>query len=527
MEGFTDSALEQALIGWAKLLKNVSYYPDGHPALNTAIHQSVELFRTVLMRDGAPLVLTVKRRQFLVDNHPLISNNPLPPNVAGRLFAHKIKTLTLLPDLVDRHLLILCRTIVSEPATVVAEGGVQELLEQQQVTTIWTNELDLGTIQARREAMENSQNGSGSGSSQQAAEHITGEGQLLDAPEASLQQVIDKLQEILLAPAKDKEMPFLHGLRQLTQALQRLMGEGQHQQALQILKQLDVWIENPQTDARYVRVMRQAVSSLVGHPLVDVLIDNARTPQDQHFAMRIIMDLPALQVGSLLLQRLGEELDNKLRKFISQLLVAMGEQVFPLLIDSLSDERWFVTRNAITILSESRNPELSEHFIPYLDHPDGRVAKEAIRALARIKTEQARQALMDKLESRDYEFPNQIILALGAQADPAAVAPLVRIARQRDTFLNQKSQVRDAILALSEIATTECSPALIALVERGKWIKRKEYNEIRCQAAAAMGTLRDADSLAALQRAAESSNQQLASPARQAEPVSPGPQRHS
>nr|WP_320114154.1 HEAT repeat domain-containing protein [uncultured Desulfuromonas sp.] len=517
MEGFTDNALEQALIGWAKLLKNVSYYPDGHPSLNNAVHHSVELFRTVLAQSDAPLVLTVKRRQFLIDNHPLISNHPLPPDVANRLFAHKIKALTFLPDLVDRHLLSLCRIITNEPATVIAEGGVQDLLEKQQVTTIWTNELDLGAINARREAMEKEHHtGTNPGNEAGSSGHNNSPGQLLESPEVSLQQVMDKLQEILLAPTKETEMPFLHGLRQLTQALQRLMGEGHHQQALQILKQLDVWIQNPQTDARYVRVLRQAVASLIGHPLVDLLIDNAKTRQEQHFVMRIIMDLPAQQVGSLLIQRLSEELDNKLRKFLSQLLVAMGEQVFPLLIDCLSDDRWFVTRNAITILSESRSEELTEQFIPFLDHPDGRVAKEAIRALARIKTEQASQALIAQLENNDYEFPNQVILALGAQADPAAVPPLVRIARQRDPFLNQKSQVRDAILALSEIASPDCSQTLIDLVERGKLVKRKEYNEIRCQAAAAMGNLSDPESLAALQRASESSNQKLASTARQA-----------
>ena len=516
MEGFTDSALEQALIGWAKLLKNVSYYPDGHPALNNAIHQSVLQFRTFLSREQAPLVLSIKRQQFLVDDHPLISNNPLPATLAGRLFAHKIKTLTFLEDLVDRHLLALCRIIVGEPATVLAEGGVQELLEQQQVTTIWINELDLSAIQAQRETLEEVISGTGANQRKSASGVKDGQGQLLDTPEASIQHVLDQLQLILMSPGKDKEMPFLHGLRQLTQALQRLMGEGQNQQALQILKQLDIWIQNPQTNDRYVRVLRQAVASLIGPQVVDLLVDNAKSPPQQHFATRVIMLLPPSQAGALLIHRLSEELDNKLRKFISQLLVTMGEGVYPLLIDSLTDERWFVTRNAITILSESRNPQLTEEFIPYLDHPDGRVAKEAIRALARIKTEQAGQALINKLETKDYDYPNQIILALGAQAAPAAVPPLVRIAGQRDTFLNQKTQVRDAILALSEIGTQECSHALIELVERGKWIKRKEYNEIRCQAAAALGNLSDNDSLAALQKACDSSNQQLASVARQA-----------
>ena len=124
-------------------------------------------------------------------------------------------------------------------------------------------------------------------------------------------------------------------------------------------------------------------------------------------------------------------------------------------------------------------------FIPFLDYPDGRVAKEAIRALARVKTTEATQTLITQLESPNYEFPNQIILALGAQADSAAVPTLIKIACQRDPFLNHKSQVRDAIMALSEIGTAEYSQALIELLQRGKWVKRKQYNEIRCQAATA------------------------------------------
>ena len=517
MEGFTDTDLEQALIGWAKLLKNVSYYPNGHPALNDAVKQAVELFLAVLERDNKALALGIKRQQFLVNDHPLLTKNPLPPEVAGRLFAHKIKLLTFLPDLVDRHLLTLCRIITSEPSVIKEQGGVQEQLEQQQVTTIWTNEFDLSAIHSRRKAIEQNSSGSAEKSSAPTSgAHGGSAGQLLDSPEASLEQVMYRLQEILLAPSKATETPFLHGLRQLTQSLQRLMGGGQRQKALPILKQLDIWIQNPQSDPRYVRVLRQAVASLASQPLVDLLIDNAKTSQEQHFATRVIMELPTEQIGSLLIQRLSEELDHKLRKFLSQLLVTMGETVFPMLIDSLMDDRWFVTRNAIAILSESRNPQLTEQFIPYLDHPDGRVAKESIRALARIRTEEASQALIAKLESDAYDFPNQIILALGAQADPAAVPPLVRIACQRDTFLNQKSQVRDAILALSEIGTLECSQALIELMERGKLVKRKEYNEIRCQAAAALGNLKDAESLAALQRACQSSNQQLASTARQA-----------
>ena len=157
MEGFSDTALENTLIGFAKLLRNVSYYPDGHPALNIAIQNSLDLFSTVLQRDGQPIVLMVRRQQFLVNDQPLLSKSPLPTSLAERLFAHKVKLLTILPDLIDRHLLAVARISSNEPATVSAQGGVQELLEQQHVSTLWTNELDLAAIRSRKHSMEEQQ----------------------------------------------------------------------------------------------------------------------------------------------------------------------------------------------------------------------------------------------------------------------------------------------------------------------------------------------------------------------------------
>ena len=310
-------------------------------------------------------------------------------------------------------------------------------------------------------------------------------------------------------------MAEMSGLKQLIQALQAALDSGDQKQAICILQHLDNWIQNPSSPQNYVTVLKQAVQSLSGRPLIDLVMDNAKTAAQQGLARRIITLLND-DIHAILIDRLGNEIDNKLRKFISQLLVNVGQRAFPPLIESLADERWFVVRNAVTILSESRSEQLIPEFVKQLNHPDGRVVNETIRALGRIKVNRSSQALLDQLESKQCDFPEQIILALGALADPISLQPLLGIATQHDPLLNEKALIKVAIMALGEIHDETSCPPLVHLMQRFKLFKRNEYNEIRCQAASALGHFNDAASLNALKKTSNSPQRNLATAARQA-----------
>ena len=515
MESIYDPTIEHALIGLTKLLKNVSYYPDGHPSLNFAINQGLQLFSAVTSRDQEALVLSVSRQGFAINEHPLEIKNPLPKNLAQQLFSHKIKILTILPGLVDRHLLAFARLLNSEPSVIVAQGGAQDLLDRQQVSTIAINELNLTSVLSRQQALERDQPTHFSTASNNATGGAFNNSPQPSAQQASLNELMQRLDKILRAPGKKHETAFLQGLKQLTQTLQPMLSSGDQKLAFSVLQQLDNWIQNPLSPQRYITVLKQAVKSLRGRPLLDLLMDNAKMASMQGLTRRILA-LLGDDIATILVDRLGNEIDHKVRKFISQLLVNMGQQAFPPLINSLDDERWFVVRNAVTILSESRCEQLIPEFAKQLNHPDGRVVNETIRALGRIKVNRSSQELLNQLESDQCDFPNQIILALGALADPIAVPPLLRIATQRDPLLNEKPLIKVAIMALGEINDETSARPLIHLLQRFKLLKRKEYNEIRCQAASALGHFNDLDSLKALEKASDSSQRNLATAARQA-----------
>jgi hypothetical protein len=513
MKTTLDQTVENALIGFAKLLKSVSYYPDGHPSLNGAINQSLELFSAATSREQTALTLTVSRQGFLFKETLLSFKSPLPKALAERLFFHKIKTITILPDLIDRHLLTFARTLCSEPVAVTARGGIHEILDQQRVSTIAVNELNLASILNRKKILE--QHGDGDDKNQHGASAKSNSSPELSAQEISLNALLRRLDEILRSPSRKNESPFLHGLKQLIQSLQQSLARGERPQTVRIIQHIDAWIQNPASPKRYVTVLKQAVRSISGKPVIDLLIDNATDTKGQNLAQHIITHFDDT-LPKLLVNRLTEEIDHKLRKFLSQQLIDLGKQAFPALIKTLEDERWFVVRNSVAILSESRCEQLIPAFVVHFNHPDGRVVNEAIRALARINAQESSQALINHLKSGCCDFPNQVILALGALGDKVCTPDLLRIAAQRDTFLHEKPTTKVAIMALSEIADPKSAPTLIHLLQKIKFIKRKEYTEIRCQAALALGRFDDDKSLAVLKKYAKSSQRNLSSAARQA-----------
>ncbi|OEU72687.1 MAG: hypothetical protein BA874_04810 [Desulfuromonadales bacterium C00003068] len=513
MKTTLDQTVENALIGFAKLLKSVSYYPDGHPSLNGAINQSLELFSQITSREQTALTLAVSRQGFSFKETLLLFKSPLPKTLAERLFFHKIKTVTILPDLIDRHLLTFARTLCSEPVAVTAQGGIHEILDQQRVSTIAVNELNLDSILNRKKTLEKNDGGDDINRHNTSAE--SNSSPEISPQEVSLNALLRRLDEILQTPSQKNEGPFLHGLRQLIQSLQQFLARGERHQTVHIIQHIDSWIQNPSAPKRYVTVLSQAVRSISGKPVIDVLIDNATDTKGQNLAQHIISHFND-SLPELLVNRLTEEIDHKLRKFLSQQLIDLGEQAFPALIESLEDERWFVVRNSVAILSENRCEKLIPAFVSHLNHGDGRVVNEAIRALARINAQESSQALISHLKSGVCDFPNQVILALGALGDPICTPELLRIANQRDMYLHEKATTKVAIMALSEIADPESAPSLIHLLQKVKFVKRKEYTEIRCQAALALGRFDDEKSLAVLKKYAKSSQRNLSSAARQA-----------
>ena len=136
-----------------KALKTIGFYPDGHPLRRESLRQAHRSMTGIL--DGKELALVIARSGFTTnDGGAPVENTPMVLSLAKELFLRRTQRLTFLPDLTLEDLTTFLGALTIEPQRMAGGNGVEELLRTQGVRTIWTNEISLSSIWAKREAME-------------------------------------------------------------------------------------------------------------------------------------------------------------------------------------------------------------------------------------------------------------------------------------------------------------------------------------------------------------------------------------
>jgi HEAT repeat protein len=78
---------------------------------------------------------------------------------------------------------------------------------------------------------------------------------------------------------------------------------------------------------------------------------------------------------------LSDEVSASNRLALLRMLSRIGPAAIELALQRLTDDRWFVVRNACKLLAELKDPYLIEHVSPLLSHTDERVQKAAVLAI--------------------------------------------------------------------------------------------------------------------------------------------------
>lgn len=177
------------------------------------------------------------------------------------------------------------------------------------------------------------------------------------------------------------------------------------------------------------------------------------------------------------------------RKLLNEVLARSGTVALPIVNEYLSDERWFVVRNAVYILGEIRSQESLAELALLLQHDEIRVRRETIRALTKIGGKRAIKILLQTALANDQELRRQAILSLGAMRATTAAPTLLTLLRQKDWSQRGIDLKKDTIRALGEIHAPEAVPELLKIVKKRRWLHRQLNDELRVAAAAALGDI--------------------------------------
>ena len=513
--------LANALRNLVKLIKAVQYYPPGHPTLKAAVEEALQGFAPMLA-GGANLTCTVRKEGFFLNEKPVGSQNPVLTKLAPYLFARRIQSLMVLPDLNSHDLRSFARCLTIEPSEIHKLGGIQEVLLKARVSTIWVNEMDLTKILARKEEIEAEKRAHPGEDVEVDDDQTAGsEREGMSAEERNLARIIQDLRQETL----DQRYRVL--LQELIPLIHLNLTEEARPLVLEALTLLGSSAGDPRQSNTRREYSLHALNQLATEDILDYLVEILCSPTGEEdlreheddlreLVLEILISLQGKLVIWRLMSHLAEESDGRVRKILTEAIIRQGQAAVPVLLEYLEDERWFVVRNAVAILGEIRDQEATGQLRDLLRHRDVRVRRETIRSLTKIGGQSAVGILLRTVEEADPELRRQALLSLGAMKSPAAVPTLLRLVGESDPMLKNVELKKDAIKALGDIGSTEATALLLTILGHRRFWRRSIHDELRAAAAQALGEIGDPRALAALTKASQNRSNDVARAATQA-----------
>lgn len=149
---------------------------------------------------------------------------------------------------------------------------------------------------------------------------------------------------------------------------------------------------------------RTLARELTSPPVAEVLTSRLRAAVRDE-ARRGELVAAAGHLGPTYARALKEALevaeDRSVRRVLLDALVEAAPSAPQVLADMVQDHRWFVVRNAATILGEIKDPEAVQHLTAVLAHSHPRVRREAVMALARVGGVDGSQLILGMLDDPD------------------------------------------------------------------------------------------------------------------------------
>jgi len=501
--------LPVALRGLIKLIKAVQYYPPSHPTLLAAVRECRENFAP-LLTTGDGCTFTIRKEGFFLGEEPVARQNPILGNLAPFLFARRIHTLLLLPDLSGEDLRNFARCLTLEPRELLKLGGIQEVMANTRISTIWVNEVDLSKIFARKQEIEaEKQAHPGRDEENPFGQEVGGEASpaAARAEERNLARVLQDLQQEIA----DQRYQAL--LQELTPLIHLNLTGSALPLVLDALTLLAGNARAPKLSEARREASTEALIQVASEELLDYLLailcsksgpdEEALDEDDKERVLEILDALQSRPTVAKLMDHLASASDGRVRKILTRALLRQGPAAMPLLTEYLEDERWIVVRNAVAILGELRDPEATPSLQPLLKHKDLRVRRETIRSLTKIGGPAAVDILLQAVAAGDQLLRRQALLSLGAMKNPAAVPTLLELVAEADPLQKRVEVKKEALKALGEIGADQAVPLLVKILGQRRFWRWSRHNEVRATAALALGEIGATAALAPLQAATE------------------------
>lgn len=180
-----------------------------------------------------------------------------------------------------------------------------------------------------------------------------------------------------------------------------------------------------------------------------------------------------------LLDRMAEEENMSLRRFMMDRVQSFGEAARPHLLARLSDQRWYVLRNILLMLRSVATSDDVEQLRPLLRNSNQRVRQEALKLLLCLGDPVAQRQLLRDIDSTDRETQLNAI-SMADRTSPPEMARKLLILLTTGGFSAVECELKSAaVQALGEMARPELLPELIKVLGTRSLLSYKALQRVK------------------------------------------------
>jgi len=257
------------------------------------------------------------------------------------------------------------------------------------------------------------------------------------------------------------------------------------------------------------RRYRRAIQAMAPRRTIEALAELSL--QGHRATVSAILQQVGAESTSVLLELMASAPTIKARREYFTLLSQMrlGTDA---IINRLSDDKWFVVRNVAELCGEMGLEDAVPRLANHVDHPDPRVRRAVVGALARIGTNQAAEPLRQALHDSEPTVRLQAAQMLdGGKSRGLAMTVALMLDEERHPDVR-----RELHLALGRIGTPEAIQALIRSSKPGRGLFGRKPAAIRVAAVHGLALCNRPEAFAALKELVSDRDSEVQHAAREA-----------
>lgn len=182
-----------------------------------------------------------------------------------------------------------------------------------------------------------------------------------------------------------------------------------------------------------------------------------------------------------LLDRLADEENMSLRRFMMDRVLAFGEAARPALVERLADQRWYVLRNIVVMLRTLAPGQEVDRLRPLLKQGNQKLRQEVIKSLLLAGDPIAQRQVLRDLDSSDRETQLAAINLADKHSSPEMARKLAFLI-QSGGFTPIECELKTAcIQALSDIGRPEILPELDKVLATRSLLAYKALQRIKLE----------------------------------------------